>query len=81
MLMRPPILADGRHYLKQCPELARGRMTPLEHFIVSGEASGINPHPLFDIGYFRRQTSRAPVPDTTSSPERCTGGAPSSIHP
>jgi len=44
---------DEAGYAARVPRLARGRLRGLRHYLRSGEAAGIPPHPLFDPIYYR----------------------------
>jgi len=47
-------LIDAEFYQRQCPR----SLTPEElarHYLASGEAAGLSPHPLFDPGFYRTQ--------------------------
>jgi hypothetical protein len=51
----PPSTFDRRNYLRRHPEgAARG---PLLDFLLSGEAEGPRPHPLFEVEFYRQRNA------------------------
>src|SRR5262249_29616323 len=53
-LIRNASLFDDDYYLRIHPDVAATPMNPLAHFIRHGDTEGRSPHPLFDVGYYRR---------------------------
>jgi hypothetical protein len=49
-VLRP--LFDVPFYVKQCPELAQGRVNPYQHYLTRGAGEGRDPHPLFDTSFY-----------------------------
>lgn len=43
---------DEGHYLRRYQDVARSRMSPLMHFVLSGAAECRHPHPLFDTAWY-----------------------------
>lgn len=52
-------LFDEAHYRREAARrgVAVGRMPAVEHYVQSGDAKGIAPHPLFDAGFYRETYS------------------------
>lgn len=54
---------DAEWYARQAPEMAEA--APVErarHYLETGEAAGLQPHPLFDPAYYRMYSGAAPAP-------------------
>ncbi len=49
----PLSLFDQAFYLANNPDVARGRLSPLAHYLVAGDAEGRSPHPLVSAPYYR----------------------------
>ncbi|KQP36904.1 rhamnan synthesis F family protein [Methylobacterium sp. Leaf100] len=49
-------------YSDQVPELAGRASNPLIHYVRTGEAAGLQPHPLFDPEWYRAQCAGAALP-------------------
>jgi hypothetical protein len=45
-------LFDEVYYLRNNPDVASSRMSPLAHYILTSGHEGRNPHPLFDTDYY-----------------------------
>lgn len=52
MKRTPEELFDARFYLRSAGPLDPGA-TPWEHYRTSGWRRGVNPHPLFDVAWYR----------------------------
>jgi len=50
--LRESGLFDELYYLEHYPDLARGRLDPVTHYIRHGCREGRDPHPLFDTSYY-----------------------------
>lgn len=44
---------DPEYYRSQCPDLPAG-VDPIEHYVTTGAAAGLNPSAMFDTDYYRR---------------------------
>lgn len=45
-------LFDRSHYLSQVDVNELGGMAPLNHYVLHGDAAGLSPSPLFDVGHY-----------------------------
>ena len=48
---------DQAWYLTTYPEVGRGGLAPLVHYLAYGAAEGLSPHPLFDPAFYRRKNA------------------------
>jgi hypothetical protein len=48
---------DQAWYLATNPDVARGRLAPLAHYLAVGHAEGRSPSPVFDEAWYRRQNA------------------------
>ena len=46
---------DASWYLKKHPEVAAGRIDPLDHYLERGAAAGYDPHPAFSTSWYLRR--------------------------
>lgn len=46
-------LFDPAYYVHRYPDVGSSRVPPLVHFAVTGAAEGRQPHPLFDLAWYR----------------------------
>ncbi len=51
------ILIDPEYYFKIFPQAAEAFVSATKHFLLWGNLAGMNPHPLFDITYYKNQLS------------------------
>jgi hypothetical protein len=49
---------DEAWYRTSYPDACAEDRDPIEHYITTGAAQGLNPHPLFDTAYYARQMAR-----------------------
>src|ERR1700691_3231584 len=48
-------LFNSQFYLSRYQDILADNVDPLLHFLEIGHSHGFNPHPLFDIAYYRKQ--------------------------
>ena len=53
----PPALFDQAWYLSGNPDVAAAGASPLVHYLLQGADDGRAPHPLFHVGYYRRENA------------------------
>jgi hypothetical protein len=53
----PSALFDQAWYLAANPDVARGRISPLAHYLVAGSREGRSPAPLLDEAFYRRENA------------------------
>jgi hypothetical protein len=70
------------YYVEQLPGLANiTGVAPLVHYCIAGKVSGANPHPLFDIAYYRKELEARGVQPTTELVEFYLSGRAPEISP
>lgn len=56
---QPRALFDQAGYLEQAPEILGSRWAPLAHYLVLGDAQGVDPHPLVAVSDYRQRQGEA----------------------